>query len=177
MNIKKIIIHCAATPNGKRIGHDPAQVIDRWHKEAGFRRQDAWIAKYNSNCKYIGYHWVIDVDGVAYPGRYYAERGAHTKGHNEGSIGICLVGTDKFTLEQWEKLQQFVEGFELSFPGATIHGHNEFSNKICPGFNVADWEVNLKPLQNHLCASVTSNDFIPGFDYVLDDAEDDPQDT
>ena len=31
--------------------------------------------------------------------------GAHAAGHNAGSLGICLVGTDRYTRQQWLHLE------------------------------------------------------------------------
>ena len=73
--ITKIIIHCAATPEGKDF---TVQQIDQWHRQRGFR------------C--IGYHFVIYRDGSIHKGRPIEQAGAHTSGHNAHSIGICLIG-------------------------------------------------------------------------------------
>lgn len=58
--IDEIIVHCAATPEGK--DYTVAQ-IDRWHKERGF------------DC--IGYHYVIYRDGSVHKGRSEERQGAH----------------------------------------------------------------------------------------------------
>ena len=81
--IKEIIIHCADTPEGR---DDKAADIDRWHKQRGFDR--------------IGYHYVIDLDGTIEAGRDPDCIGAHCKGHNTNSIGICYIGgADRDTLK------------------------------------------------------------------------------
>jgi N-acetylmuramoyl-L-alanine amidase len=82
-NIKKIIIHCSDSEFGD------VKIIDQWHKARGWR-----------GC---GYHYVItngvlthgkpynnDHDGLIQPGRPLRDIGAHCKGHNHDSIGICL---------------------------------------------------------------------------------------
>ena len=120
--ITEIIIHCAATPNGKEFHNTD---IDRWHKERGWQG--------------IGYHYVICVDGDIEPGRTIETVGAHAQGHNAHSIGICMIGTDKFTNKQWKSLGELV--FELigKFPDAAVIGHREVSPKTCPGFDVRIW--------------------------------------
>ena len=40
----------------------------------------------------IGYHYVIKRNGLVEAGRPVSISGAHAKGHNADSIGICLVG-------------------------------------------------------------------------------------
>lgn len=78
--IDKIIVHCADTPDGKDF---TIKDIDRWHKERGWQ------------C--CGYHHVIRLDGTIENGRPLAQIGAHCKGYNENSIGICLIGRREFT--------------------------------------------------------------------------------
>ena len=124
--IKRIIIHCSATKPDMDIGADE---IGQWHKKRGFNG--------------IGYHDVIRRDGANESGRDIARSGAHCKGHNHDSIGICMVGgvdengkpEGNFTLRQWRTLDSLVAGYQAKYPGITVHGHNEFSNKACPSFN------------------------------------------
>jgi N-acetylmuramoyl-L-alanine amidase len=128
MRVDKIIVHCAATPEGRDV---TAAEIKRWHMERGFRT--------------IGYHYVIRLDGRVEKGRPEDEIGAHCLGENAHSIGICYVGgidrdtlkpKDTRTEQQKIALRQLVEELKRRYPGATVHGHNEFANKACPCFNV-----------------------------------------
>lgn len=125
--ITEIIIHCSATKEGHPFF---AADIDRWHKAQG------WSG--------IGYHYVIDIDGKVETGRAEYQTGAHVKGHNANSIGICYIGgldindkpKDTRTPEQRKSLAELVARLKVKYPKATVHGHNEFSNKACPCFNV-----------------------------------------
>lgn len=125
--ITEIIIHCSATKEGHSFF---AADIDRWHKAQG------WSG--------IGYHYVIDIDGKVETGRAESQTGAHTKGHNANSIGICYIGgldrdgkpKDTRTPEQRKSLAELVARLKVKYPKATVHGHNEFANKACPCFNV-----------------------------------------
>ena len=72
--IKEIIIHCSATKEGRNY---TVADIDRWHRERGFF------------C--IGYHFVIYRDGSIHVGRSVEEVGAHCKGHNTVSTGVCYI--------------------------------------------------------------------------------------
>lgn len=128
--IDKIIIHCSATPEGKSF---TVQDIDRWHRQRGFR------------C--IGYHFVIYLDGTVHTGRPIAEIGAHCKGQNATSIGICYIGglaadgrTPKDTRTEAQKLAlvALVANLKKQFPNATLHGHCEFAAKACPSFKVRE---------------------------------------
>jgi N-acetylmuramoyl-L-alanine amidase len=125
--IDKIIIHCTATPEGRDVSVD---TIREWHLENGWSD--------------IGYHYVVGLDGLIHDGRPVEKQGAHTKGHNRGSIGIVYVGgvdermdaKDTRTDEQKESLELLVLNLLDSFPKSTVHGHNEFSSKECPSYNV-----------------------------------------
>lgn len=116
-----IVIHCAATPNDMDIG---AAEIDKWHKERG------WIG--------IGYHKVIRRDGTVEDGRDIDVSGAHVRGVNQTSVGICMIGTDKFEDAQFESLKDLIVSLLDKYPDAKVKGHRDFPNvkKLCPGFDV-----------------------------------------
>jgi len=125
--IKEIIIHCSATVEGKDFS---VEDIDRWHKQRG------WSG--------VGYHYVIRLDGTIEAGRPLDKIGAHCKGRNQGSIGICYIGgvdsnndpKDTRTQAQKISLQRLVSGLDVTFGGLKVYGHNSFANKACPSFNV-----------------------------------------
>lgn len=134
--ITKIIVHCAATPEGKDF---TVADIDRWHKAKGW--------------KCIGYHFVIYRDGSVHEGRPIDMIGAHCKGFNSHSIGICYIGgctadgkhaKDTRTPEQKRALRQLLEKLHSKYPNASIHGHNEFANKACPCFSMDEYK-DLQP--------------------------------
>lgn len=133
--INEIILHCSATPNGRPT---TVEEIDRWHQARGFHRS-APVG--NLRLQSIGYHYVIYVDGSVHEGRHISEIGAHAAGHNSHSIGICLIGTDKFTPAQWAALSQLTTDLCWKFPRTLIVGHRDLPDvhKECPGFDVAAW--------------------------------------
>lgn len=163
--INKVVIHCSATANGKPLRNateTAAQVIDRWHKERGYKRSDSACKRFNPALKHIGYHVVIDTDGTIEYGREIGERGAHVKGHNTGSIGICLVGGvgvdnekshGRYTESQWHALKQVLVTLAPQCSQAEIMGHRDLSPdlngdgtiqprewlKTCPNFDVRTW--------------------------------------
>ena len=134
-NIKYIIVHCAATKPSQDIG---AQEIRRWHLERGF--------------KDIGYHYVIRRDGSIESGRPEWEVGAHAKGYNASSIGVCLVGgldnegrpEPNYTPQQWSSLYRLVRDLHNRCPNADIIGHNNVAAKDCPCFDVRAWWKNIQ---------------------------------
>ena len=121
----RIIVHCAATENGKDV---PASEIRRWHvDERGFDD--------------IGYHAVIRPSGAIEYGRPYDKQGAHVKGQNHDTLGFCLVGTDAFTRAQMRSLRHVVISAcaEFNIQLYDIFGHYEFDEKkTCPGIPMAD---------------------------------------
>jgi len=128
-NINKLIIHCSATRECDDSVN--ASVIDRWHKARGW--------------KGCGYHFIVLIDGTIETGRMIDEVGAHVKGMNKSSIGICYIGglerdgktpKDTRTPQQKESLLLLIKTLNKIYPEATLHGHNEFSNKACPSFDV-----------------------------------------
>lgn len=155
--INYIVIHCAATQNGKKLSHNAAtaaQVIDGWHQERGFHRSAQARHYFNYELAAIGYHFVIDTDGQQYTGRALWEQGAHVKGWNKNSLAVCLVGTDKYTGQQWHALKRLLDELKDKYPNAQIVGHRDFPNvhKSCPGFSVKEYLFNMEKVVNkHLC--------------------------
>lgn len=130
--IKNIILHCSDSKFGD------AALIDRWHKKRGWQG--------------IGYHYVIlngrrivndyrDIDdGLIENGRDIRDIGAHCKGQNRDSIGICLIGRRHFTAKQLLiALPTFIAGlmFKYGIPASRIYGHYEFNDeKTCPNMDM-----------------------------------------
>lgn len=133
--IDKIIIHCSDTPPAMDIGADE---IRRWHTDPQ-PKGNGWSD--------IGYHYVIRRGGDVEPGRPELVSGAHTRGHNKSSIGVCVVGGRgkdgsaevNFTHPQWAALYDLVERLTRKYPDAEVYGHNDFSSKACPSFNAQEW--------------------------------------
>jgi N-acetylmuramoyl-L-alanine amidase len=113
--ITDIVIHCAATPNFKDI---KASAIDAMHCIRGFKRTRDAISAFNPGLKYIGYHYVIEVDGNIAFGRAPDEIGAHVQGNNAKSLGICMIGTDQFTPAQWASLIRLLITLATNLYGA-----------------------------------------------------------
>ena len=127
--IKRIIIHCSATQPSLDVG---VAWIDELHRNRGWRE--------------IGYHHVIRRDGTLEKGRDEAVVGAHAKGHNTDSIGICLMGgidsTGKpefnYTHQQMENLEFLVRSLQDKYGTLTVLGHRDLPGvmKACPCFSV-----------------------------------------
>jgi len=125
--LNNIILHCSATEEGQNIGAD---IIRRWHIDG-----NGWSD--------IGYHFVIRIDGTIERGRDIEKVGAHVKGYNLDSIGICYIGglrngdpADTMSEAQELALLELVKAIRTLFGYMPITGHNEYAKKACPSFNV-----------------------------------------
>lgn len=130
--IDSIIIHCSDSDFGDR------DLIDRWHRERGWNG--------------IGYHFVVTNgvleskkpylafnDGLVQTGRDVNVIGAHCRGFNKHSIGICLIGRHTFTAKQlFESLPDLLRHLMLKHDISIdqVFGHFEFSReKTCPNIS------------------------------------------
>ena len=129
--IKKIILHCSATET--KPGSHPVTIKDirRMHKARGWND--------------VGYHYYIRLDGTLEEGRPIEKEGAHCKGHNADSIGICYEGgllegkpCDTRTPVQKMVMLYLIVTLLTKFDIESIHGHNEFAAKACPCFDVQE---------------------------------------
>lgn len=89
----------------------------------------------------IGYHKVICRSGLIENGRPEFWIGAHVRGYNDKSLGVCLIGRKKFTKNQFSSLRLVIKDWKKKYPNAKIVGHYEITNssKTCPNFNVKKW--------------------------------------
>jgi N-acetylmuramoyl-L-alanine amidase len=138
-----LIVHCTDSLWGN------VDAVRRWHIEKGW--------------KDIGYHFVIlngrltkfldsrELDGDIQTGRFLDgdgflednEVGAHALGYNSRSIGVALIGVDKFTEAQFASLAGLCRlmGEQFKFPMNHVLGHCETPSgkkqgKTCPNFDM-----------------------------------------
>ena len=140
--INEVIIHCSATQ-------------PEWMKDQPFKAKVEEIRRWHKARKWsdIGYHYLIDRDGTIMAGRPVERVGAHVRGHNEDTIGVCLIGghgssadddfSENFTVAQDKALQSFLAELKRRHRGiARVTGHNRYAAKACPGFDVPTWSRN-----------------------------------
>lgn len=123
-DIKYLVVHCSDTPDD-----EPLVARDIHEMHLGF----GWHG--------VGYHRVINRHGTIEAGRPDYWQGAHVYGHNEISLGVCLIGRNTFTEAQFDALEQVLGEWRKFCPTAAICGHRDFSytDKTCPNFDVAAW--------------------------------------
>lgn len=124
-----VVVHCSDSPDfstaDPRFDSIGKNDIDEWHRARGWNG--------------IGYHWVIRQTGVLEQGRPECIVGAHCEGHNEGSLGVCLVGRGEFQPAQIEALRSlFADIHErLGIPPEKWFAHYEFNaHKTCPNVKI-----------------------------------------
>lgn len=131
-SVRFLIVHCSAT----RCDRDyTVKQLLRDHKARGFRT--------------VGYHFYIRKDGTVSRHRRLLEVGAHARGFNRCSIGICYEGgldadgkpADTRTTEQRTALLELLWKLHRLFPQALIVGHRELPDvkKACPCFDCGEY--------------------------------------
>lgn len=129
--IKEIIVHCTATVATLPV---TVETLRDWHvRQRGFSD--------------VGYHFIIDQEGIIHPGRPIEMIGAHCKGRNSESIGVCYIGgldpktsapADTRTPAQKKALVELCTKLCIDFDlsKCDIRGHYEFAAKECPCFKI-----------------------------------------
>jgi N-acetyl-anhydromuramyl-L-alanine amidase AmpD len=142
--IKFIVVHCSATPEGKKFVEKDIEAMHALRFKA-------------IGGKHIGYHVLVYLDGTIVQTKSFELIGQHVAGSNSNSIGLCYIGgldkngkgKDTRTPEQKESLLKQLKSLKKTYPNATILGHRDFSPdkdgdgiiepwefmKECPCFN------------------------------------------
>lgn len=121
--------------------HHTFEIVDNWHRQL-------WNFR-SSLGHFIGYHYFIDKTGKVTQGRADYDEGAHTKGYNTQSIGICLAGnfdSTKPTKAQTDALRSLLLQLmnKHHIAAENIVPHRKFANKTCYGRNLTDsWARDL----------------------------------
>ncbi|MEG1564589.1 MAG: N-acetylmuramoyl-L-alanine amidase [Bacteroides sp.] len=144
--VNLIVIHCSATRADRDFTEEE---LERCHRRRGFNG--------------TGYHFYIRKDGRIVSTRAIERIGAHAKGHNLGSIGVCYEGgldargraADTRTAQQKHSLRVLVRALQMDYPGCRVCGHRDLSAdlngdgviepeewmKECPCFEVKGGEL------------------------------------
>ena len=139
--IKFIVIHCSAT-----------------REDHPFTEHDLKIAHRLRGFDGIGYHFYVRRNGDIKSTRQVERVGAHARGYNTNSIGICYEGgldchgIAQDTRTEWQRhsLRVLVRALKMDYPEAQIVGHRDLSpdlngngevepmewTKECPCFEV-----------------------------------------
>lgn len=137
--ITMIVVHCSATNCNRdytvqQLYHDHVEV-NRW--------------------RYIGYHFYIRRSGKVESTRPLSLIGAHAKGFNAHSIGICYEGgldehgfaADTRTPEQKKAMARLIVQLHQQFPTISqVLGHRDLPrvHKACPCFDAKELQGLLR---------------------------------
>jgi N-acetyl-anhydromuramyl-L-alanine amidase AmpD len=134
--VKNIVVHCSDSGFGCR------KVITGWHLQHGWDD--------------VGYHYIImngrpfstkdylaSLDGSTECGRPPTISGAHVKGMNTKSLGVCLIGKHEFSYAQMDALLRLLRELMARYglPASAVIGHYETptgsqQGKTCPNFDM-----------------------------------------
>ena len=127
--IDLIVVHCSATRCNRQ--YTVIQLIRDHDQRFGF----------------TGYHYYITRDGTTYQTRHEQLVGAHAKGFNSHSLGVCYEGglnehgkaADTRTKAQKAALLKLLRRLVKRHPGARIVGHRDLPgvHKDCPCFDAS----------------------------------------
>lgn len=145
MNLKYLVIHCTATPEGREV---TAANIRAWHTNPTSQGGRGW--------KQVGYTDLFKLDGTverlvknnedAQVDPWEVTNGA--TGYNSISRHVVYTGgceahsqvpKDTRTPGQLDAMEAYVKDFHRRFPNVKIIGHNEVAAKACPSFDVQRW--------------------------------------
>lgn len=121
-HVDKLIVHCS---DSDHLSHDNYETIKKWHvDERGFND--------------VGYHFMIFKNGAIKKCRPLYKPGAHCKGQNKNSIGVCVTGKNEFSKDQFISLKLLYDNLKWYFGDIKAYGHRDFSDKTCPNFEVSN---------------------------------------
>ena len=118
--IKYIVIHCTATqPTATR-----QSILNYWKN----------VLKWKS----VGYHRLIDVNGVIHELAKYEQPTNGVRGFNSESIHFSYIGgidakgkpKDTRTIKQKESLLYLIKQAKQQFPDAIVQGHRDFKGVV-----------------------------------------------
>ncbi|MHC4909887.1 MAG: peptidoglycan recognition protein family protein [Planctomycetota bacterium] len=126
--------HCAGTPF---TSSDRATTVARLEKIRRYHRSDKGWGD-------IGYHFAIDRSGNVWECRPLQWQGAHVGGHNEGNIGVVVIGhfdEQRPSQAQVAGLHHHLKAMMAThrIPVSRLKTHQEWAATACPGRNLQSW--------------------------------------
>ena len=150
--IQNLIFHCSESLWGD------VDIIREWHLARGW--SDVGYNGVILNGKHkSGMDYNYNYDGIFQEGRSLDfsayvekdEKAAHALGYNKNSIGICLIGRNKFTVRQFQAAFYIAKIFERITPDIRIMGHYQCkgTTKTCPNFDMERFRTLLLSDESH----------------------------
>jgi len=131
------------------IHHDAMFTTETSRAWAANRIRGIQRAHFSRGWADIGYHFVIDPNGRIWEARPLKYQGAHVSNHNEGNIGIVVLGDfDQQAVNSAQKisLKALVDHFCKThrIPKTRIYTHGELNTTACPGKNLQAYVNELR---------------------------------
>lgn len=154
MNIKYLIVHHTGGSDANPLSDSSNQtfeVVNAYHRDTRDKNGD-YLYHYgrpSSLGYYLAYHYYIDKQGKVTTARIDSEKGYHTIGYNDVSLGICLAGNFDATFPteaQIDSLKTLLKTLlkKHVLPKTAIVPHRTFAKKSCYGRHLPDtWAQNL----------------------------------
>jgi hypothetical protein len=139
-----LIFHCSATKTGSVASFREYHVKKNKWKDIGYNAvipngYEKDKAKYDEKADgRLDNGRGMDISNCIEPD----EIGAQTLGYNSRSLGVCLVGVDKFSMKQLKTAINLARVWVAAIPGLKLRGHYEMldknpgSKKTCPNIDM-----------------------------------------
>ena len=121
--IDTLVVHHSASPLTTTVAD-----IRKWHLARDFDE--------------VGYHFVITSHGLLEYTRPIHMQGAHARGHNNGTLGCCLIGNNNEPENRWRReqvfaLQRLWTALRDALNLTEVTGHRDLASSTeCPGVDV-----------------------------------------
>ena len=123
--INRVVVHHSASDPRRTTVED----VKRWHVD-----ERGWDS--------IGYHFIISGLGMTEHTRPLHYQGAHTLGHNDGTIGVCVLGDNTKSELRWERYQMNAlldlwGHLRRVYRELDVYGHRDLVDGTeCPGIDI-----------------------------------------
>lgn len=167
----RIILHCSDSSFGN------AALISKWHSLPAQEVVQNGRKYVGRGWSGIGYHYVIlngwiasniynpSFNGHIETGRPLdddpvvsgSETGAHVKGYNTKSVGICLIGkSGQFTYDQLNTSLKIVHDLEEQFHDIQVLQHSDLDSTkpYCAGLDMDLWRSNYEKFKEMLVSGI-----------------------
>ena len=125
-DIRYIVLHCTATSLDAKVD----SILRYWKERL------KW--------KSVGYHYIIDKNGVITQLAKHKEITNGVRGYNSVSLHISTIGgkdIDDRTKEQKEAQRVLIKALHNKYPKSIIQGHRDFKgvSKSCPRYDAKEF--------------------------------------
>lgn len=140
MKLEYLLIHCTDTPKDMDVQRSH---IEQWHLvENGWSKMGYTdlivrsgdlvnLTPYDQDDEVDGFEITNGARGVNSISRHIALAG--------GKTDVLVHPNDLFSFGQMETLEVYIKFMLKRHPHLKVGGHNQFSSKNCPGFDVPDY--------------------------------------